>query len=273
MPISAVAAPIMTRVNTSMALRPSLSPRWPATMAPSGRNRKLMPIRAKDRICARPGLESFSGVRNSGDSSVAVSWAKMKKSYHSMVVPTRVPARTLRSSCLLLGPDSESTCEVAVIGTPWLGAAMLPGDEVSSDLLIERSVSMKNTMECVARHTKLEYTPAARVGRRKRGRRSSGVQSVAVQEFAEPGPDRFAVVGVDRGAGHPDRIPEEEVLVEGLAARETGDRGVKGQLEQADALGPGQCLPLQVQVDVCPASLLTSASPGSAMSPRRRTSG
>ena len=97
-------------------------------MAPSGRNRKLMPMRAKDRICARPGLEAFSGARNSGDSSVAVSWAKMKKSYHSMVVPTSVPARTLRSSCLLLGPASESTLEVAVIETPLLGAEVLPGD-------------------------------------------------------------------------------------------------------------------------------------------------
>ncbi|MCY1465978.1 hypothetical protein D9M71_841910 [compost metagenome] len=87
-----------------------------------------MPMRAKERICARPGLEAFSGARNSGDSSVAVSWAKMKKSYHSMVVPTSVPARTLRSSCLLLGPASESTLEVAVIETPLLGAEILPGD-------------------------------------------------------------------------------------------------------------------------------------------------
>ena len=131
MPISAVAAPIMTRVNTSMALRPSRSPRWPATTAPSGRNRKLMPMRAKERICARPGLESCSGVRNSGDSSVPVSWAKMKKSYHSMVVPTSVPARTLRSSCLCWGPARESTKEGAVIGTPWLKAGVLPGETPS----------------------------------------------------------------------------------------------------------------------------------------------
>jgi hypothetical protein len=27
---------------------------------------------------------------------------------------------------LLLGPASESTWEVAVIGTPWLGAVLLP---------------------------------------------------------------------------------------------------------------------------------------------------
>ena len=36
------------------------------------------------------------------------------------------PARTLRSSCLLLGPASESTDEVTVIGTPLLGAVVLP---------------------------------------------------------------------------------------------------------------------------------------------------
>ncbi|MNI74420.1 hypothetical protein D3C73_1305020 [compost metagenome] len=78
-----------------------------------------MPIVANDRSWATPGLDFSKGERNNGANRVAVSWAKMKKSYHSMVVPTNVPASTLRSSRLLLGPDGESTVEVAVIGTPW----------------------------------------------------------------------------------------------------------------------------------------------------------
>src|SRR3954464_15566978 len=106
-------------------------------IAPSGRNRKLMPISANERICARPGLDALSGARNNGESSVAVSWAKMKKSYHSMVVPTSVPARTLRSSRLLLGPATESTDEVTVIGTPLLGAGVLP--EVDAKELADAS--------------------------------------------------------------------------------------------------------------------------------------
>ncbi len=47
MPISAVAAPIRMSVHISTTLRPTLSPKWPARKAPSGRNRKLIPTVAK----------------------------------------------------------------------------------------------------------------------------------------------------------------------------------------------------------------------------------
>jgi len=40
---------------------------------------------------------------------------------------------------LLLGPASESTCEVAVIETPWLGAVLLP--EVEAARFTDRTVS------------------------------------------------------------------------------------------------------------------------------------
>ncbi len=49
-PISAVAAPIRISVHISTRLRPSLSPKWPARKAPSGRNRKLMPTVANPRM-------------------------------------------------------------------------------------------------------------------------------------------------------------------------------------------------------------------------------
>ena len=44
--------------------------------------------------------EPFSpiGWKKRAAKTSAVAWAKMKKSYHSMVVPTTVPAMTLRSS-------------------------------------------------------------------------------------------------------------------------------------------------------------------------------
>jgi hypothetical protein len=100
-------------------------------MAPNGRKRKLMPIRAKARICASPGFDASKGARNSGASKVPVSWAKIKKSYHSMVVPTRVPARTLRSSLGVLGPASESTKEGVVIENSIVYAGLLRDETLS----------------------------------------------------------------------------------------------------------------------------------------------
>ena len=58
-----------------ITLRPNLSPRWPQTIAPSGRNRNEIPIVAKERICARPGLSLAIGAKNRGPSTSPAAWA------------------------------------------------------------------------------------------------------------------------------------------------------------------------------------------------------
>ena len=118
-------------------------------------------------------------------------------------------------------------------------------------------------MNCVIGHSVCKKATPPKCDGELILRRSVG----AVEELRNPGPDGLAVVAVHHGAGHPDRIPEEEVLVQRLPAGETGDRGVKGQLEQPDALGPVSDLPCRYISMSARASLLTSASPGSAISP------
>ena len=75
MPIRAVAPPMPTSVSTRIILRPYLSPRWPATMAPRGRNRKLMPREAQETTCASGAFSSASGAKNRGASTKAAAWA------------------------------------------------------------------------------------------------------------------------------------------------------------------------------------------------------
>ena len=86
-----------------------------------------MPIRAKDRICARPGFEACSGVRNSGGQQRPRQLGKDEK-----VVPLdggayKGPGQDLASSLRVLGPASESTKEGVVIETPLFKAGVLPG--------------------------------------------------------------------------------------------------------------------------------------------------
>lgn len=52
-----------------MRLRPILSPYRPATTAPSGRNRKLMPMVASEMTVASPGATWPTGWMNSGAST------------------------------------------------------------------------------------------------------------------------------------------------------------------------------------------------------------
>ncbi|MGX1471763.1 UNVERIFIED_CONTAM: hypothetical protein RKD50_000571 [Streptomyces canus] len=47
-PIRVVETPMSSRVAISIARRPSRSPRWPASAAPTGRKKKLMPMVAKE---------------------------------------------------------------------------------------------------------------------------------------------------------------------------------------------------------------------------------
>src|SRR5579863_9950150 len=79
--------------------------------------------------------------------------------------------------------------------------------------------------------------------------RSGGV-GAPVEEAADGGLVRLAVVAADVGAGHPDRIAEEVVLVQRLAAGEGRDAGVPDQPEQPDAFGAAQRGGLQVGLDV-----------------------
>src|SRR5215471_13198535 len=79
---------------------------------------------------------------------------------------------------------------------------------------------------------------------------SPGPTSGAVQEVADPvGVWRLVVAG-DVGAGHPDRVAEEVVLVEGLPSGERGDAGVPGEAEQSDPVRAGQRRRLEVGADV-----------------------
>ena len=62
-PISVVAAPMPNRVITRVTLRPNRSPMCPATMAPSGRNRKLMPRDAQETTCASCAFSAPRGLK------------------------------------------------------------------------------------------------------------------------------------------------------------------------------------------------------------------
>ncbi len=97
------------------------------------------------------------------------------------------------------------------------------------------------------------------------GERPAG-SVLAGEEFADPRADRPAVVAVHHGSGHPDRVAEEEVPVQRLAAGESGNRGIEGQNSQTRS-GPGTVLPCRYMSMSARASLLTSASPGSAIRP------
>ncbi len=66
-PISVVAAPIVTSAATRTALRPTRSPRWPATTAPIGRAPKPAAYVAKaarvPAVALMPGKKSLLNTR------------------------------------------------------------------------------------------------------------------------------------------------------------------------------------------------------------------
>ncbi len=73
--MSVVAAPMSSRVSTSMRLRPSRSPNRPARTAPRGRNKKLMPIVDREIRVASPGACSFNGAKKRGANTRPAAWA------------------------------------------------------------------------------------------------------------------------------------------------------------------------------------------------------
>src|SRR6266849_3508359 len=84
----------------SIFLRPSLSPKWPKTMPPTGRAAKPTQKVAKADNWAACG-ESF-GEKNSGPKTKAAAVPYRKKSYHSMDVPIQLAIATRTIGELLL---------------------------------------------------------------------------------------------------------------------------------------------------------------------------
>ena len=69
-PMMKVAMPIVNKAPTSVALRPTRSPKWPKTTEPSGRAMKAKPKVAKD--CNRATVElSVAGKNRYGKTATA----------------------------------------------------------------------------------------------------------------------------------------------------------------------------------------------------------
>ena len=107
-PTPTVAAPITRSDATSIALRPTRSPKWPHSTPPNGRARIPTPSVAKPASVPDAG-ESVTKNCVVNTSGTAVE--KMKKSYHSIVVPIALATAT-RRSCV------TSTPTVVAIGSP-----------------------------------------------------------------------------------------------------------------------------------------------------------
>src|SRR6266545_5412471 len=89
-----VAAPISTRLSTSNRLRPTRSPKCPNTRPPIGRAPKpIAYVRNASRV---PVSGSAVGKKSLLNTSAAAELYR-KKSYHSIVVPTRLAPTTLTS--------------------------------------------------------------------------------------------------------------------------------------------------------------------------------
>ena len=86
-----VADPIRTSDKTSIFLRPIRSPKWPKTIAPAGREMKATP---KVANAARVPDTGLSDGKNATPNTRAAAVPKMKKSYHSIAVPTKLAKAT-----------------------------------------------------------------------------------------------------------------------------------------------------------------------------------
>ena len=105
-PIANVATPIISSETMSSFLRPSLSPKWPKTSPPSGRETKPIQYVANDSSVACSGSEALG--KNTCGKTAAAATPYRKKSYHSTVVPTRLAA-TMRAMGDLRRPVSGSS--------------------------------------------------------------------------------------------------------------------------------------------------------------------
>ena len=109
-PIKNVEEPTIANVQINVILRPTLSPKWPKTMPPSGRDRKPTPKVANAAI--KPIKGSLSG-KNRGAKTSPAAVPKIKKSYHSINAPAKLPMTTR----LMALPDSSfpGTCSISAI--------------------------------------------------------------------------------------------------------------------------------------------------------------
>jgi hypothetical protein len=81
--------------HTSIGLRPIRSPKWANTAPPIGRAMK--PTANEPNAASVPVTGSNAG-KNTSLNTSAAAVPKMKKSYHSIVVPTRLANATLREA-------------------------------------------------------------------------------------------------------------------------------------------------------------------------------
>jgi hypothetical protein len=100
-PIMTVADPMRTSEKTNIFLRPIRSPKWPKTIAPAGREKKATP---KVANAARVPDNGLSDGKNATPNTRAAAVPKMKKSYHSIAVPTKLAKATfagfVRPTCV-----------------------------------------------------------------------------------------------------------------------------------------------------------------------------
>jgi hypothetical protein len=89
-----VARPIIVNVITSVVFRPLRSPMWPKTSPPTGR--ATNPTANEANAASVPANSEKVG-KNSRPNTSADAVPKMKKSYHSMEVPTMLAMATRRT--------------------------------------------------------------------------------------------------------------------------------------------------------------------------------
>src|SRR5919112_2859749 len=99
---------MMSSVSTSIALRPTLSPKWPKITPPTGRAIKPAQKVAK---AARVPTRGLTCGKNNWLNTSAAAVPKIKKSYHSMAVPMRLATATCLGEevCPILSPPRFST--------------------------------------------------------------------------------------------------------------------------------------------------------------------
>src|ERR1700733_1553333 len=106
-PIRLVAPPINTMVRARLRLRPIRSPIWPKTNPPTGRITN--PTANVANASNVPSVEFCDGKKAWLNTMVAAV-AYRKKSYHSMVVPTRLATSTVRRVALSANAIPSTCC-------------------------------------------------------------------------------------------------------------------------------------------------------------------
>ncbi len=112
--------PISTRENTSIFLRPIRSPKCPKTIAPAGRDTNATPNVANAASVPDSGLNDG---KNAFPNTRAAAVPKMKKSYHSIAVPTKDAKATVRGLTRVTSRSSMTLISNLPSLLMWGGAA------------------------------------------------------------------------------------------------------------------------------------------------------